>query len=195
MPEPVPFPETLTTPRLTLRVPTAADGPEMAEIINANLEYLGRWLPWAQTPRTSERQSESMAQAHDRFLRTEDLMYLIVLEGRIIGSTGIHRIDWDVPVGDIGYWVAEAEMGHGYVTEAAQAQTELALRPVSAGGLGFERIEIRCDPHNARSAAVPRRLGYELEARLKRNARAADDSGQLRDTLVFARWPSGSGEN
>ena len=189
MPAPLAFPETLDTARLALRVPTAADGPAMAELVNANLEYLRPWMPWAQTPRTPEQQRESMARAHDLFLQGEDLMYLMFRQSRLIGSCGLHRIDWAVPSGDIGYWLDEGEQGQGYVTEMATALTELALKPASAGGLGFERLEIRCDPRNEKSAAVPRRLGFELEACLKRSARDAQHPDKLRDTLVFARWP------
>ncbi|WP_161881473.1 GNAT family N-acetyltransferase [Deinococcus alpinitundrae] len=191
MPDPAPFPETLTTPRLTLRVPTADDGPAMAALVNANLAHLRPWMPWAQTPRTPEQQRESMARAHERFLAGEDLMYLMLRRGQLIGSCGIHRIDWGVPVGDIGYWLDQRCEGHGYVTETAKALTELALTPAEQGGLGFARIEIRCDARNLRSAAVPERLGFEREARLKRNAADAQQPGQLRDTLIFARWPEG----
>lgn len=189
MPDPAPFPETLTTPRLTLRVPTAADGPAMADLVNTNLEHLRPWMPWAQTPRTPQQRSESMAQAHERYLKSEDLMYLMLLGGQLIGSCGIHRIDWQVPMGDIGYWIDQGQEGHGYVTETARALTDLALAPAQRGGLGFARLEIRCDPRNLRSAAVPERLGYEREACLKRNARDAQHPDRLRDTLIFARWP------
>ena len=189
MPEAAPFPERLMTPRLLLRVPTAADGPQVAGAVNANLAHLRPWMPWAQVRHTPEQQTESMARAYERFLRSEDLMYLMLEGGRVIGSCGIHRIDWQVPVGDIGYWLDWRQKGRGYATEVAGALTDLALRPAAHGGLGFERLEIRCDARNNRSAAVPGRLGYELEARLKRNARDAQDPEQLRDTLVFARWP------
>ena len=161
----------------------------MAELVNANLDHLRPWMPWAQTERTPEQQRESMAQAYERFLGGEDLMYLMLRRGQLIGSCGIHRIDWGVPVGDIGYWLDQAQQGHGYVTETARALTELALIPARQGGLGFGRIEIRCDARNLRSAAVPERLGYKREARLKRNAADAQHPGQLRDTLLFARWP------
>ena len=45
-------------------------------------------------------------------------------------------------------------------------------------------MEIRCDPRNERSAAVPRRLGYTLDATLRANARGPD--GEMRDTQVWA---------
>ncbi|WP_293911562.1 GNAT family protein [Deinococcus sp.] len=187
MPEPAAFPETLSTKRLLLRVPTGEHAAEQMKLVNANLEHLRPWMSWAQQPVTLEAQTERCLKSYERFLNSEDLMYLTFSAGRLIGACGIHRLDWSVPVGDIGYWLAEDAQGYGYATELAGALTELALRPTQAGGLGFGRIEIRCDPRNARSAAVPLRLGYEREAVLKRSAADAQ-GGVLRDTLVFARW-------
>ena len=47
--------------------------------------------------------------------------------------------------------------GKGLMTRVAGALTDLALsRP------DIERVEIHCDETNLASAAVPRRLGYEL---------------------------------
>jgi RimJ/RimL family protein N-acetyltransferase len=51
--------------------------------------------------------------------------------------------------------------------------------------LGARRIEIRCDSRNDRSAAVARRAGYDLEARLHHDDRH-HLTGELRDTLIFA---------
>jgi RimJ/RimL family protein N-acetyltransferase len=189
MPEPVAFPETLKTERLLLRPPTVDDAPALMNLVNANLEHLRPWMPWAQSPRTLEGQTETCLQTQQRFLKSEDLMYLIFSGPQLIGACGLHRIDWSVPVGDIGYWIAEDAQGHGYATEVAQVLSELALRPAGAGGLGFRRLEIRCDARNLRSAAVAVKLGFEREAVLKRNAADPEQPERLRDTLVFARWP------
>jgi RimJ/RimL family protein N-acetyltransferase len=72
--------------------------------------------------------------------------------------------------------------GNGYITEAVLRITTFALEE-----LGAQRIEIRCDPRNTRSAAVAERAGYTLEAHFRNHMRAPD--GGLRDTLVFARYP------
>jgi len=85
-----------------------------------------------------------------------------------------------VPYFSIGYWLAASAEGHGYMTEAASALVEYALRE-----LGARRLEITCDARNTRSAAVARRLGFEQEGLLRNHMRLSD--GALRDTLVFAR--------
>lgn len=176
-------PTTITTPRLQLLRPNPAYAAELATLINQNLEHLRPWMAWAQEERTTEQQAESLAKAQARFDAGEDLMYLISLEGRLIGSSGLHRLDWTVPSGELGYWLAATHEGQGYATETAQALTTLAFET-----LHFERLEIRCDPRNIRSAAVPTRLGFKREALLKRHHRDPQHPEQLRDTLIFARW-------
>ena len=100
-------------------------------------------------------------------------------DGYYVGNSGLHRIDWEVPRFEIGYWVRTSLQGNGYITEAVNGITKFAFELLKA-----ERMEIRCDSRNARSAAVARRAGYTLEAKLCHEGRAVD--GSLRDTLIFA---------
>jgi len=51
--------------------------------------------------------------------------------------------------------------------------------------LGAQRVEIRCDVKNVRSAAVARRAGYTLEGTFHHDAR--DHYDQLRNTYIFAK--------
>ena len=46
-----------------------------------------------------------------------------------------------------------------------------------------QRVEIHCDPANARSASVPRKLGFLHEATLRKRIELAD--GRYRDTMVW----------
>jgi RimJ/RimL family protein N-acetyltransferase len=48
---------------------------------------------------------------------------------------------------------------------------------------GVRRIEIRCDPENSRSAAVPAKLGFSHEATLRRQGLGPD--GEPRDTMIW----------
>jgi len=99
---------------------------------------------------------------------------------RVIGGSGLHRIDWSVPRFEIGYWVRTPETRRGYVTETVHALTTFAFDE-----LGAQRVEIRADVRNTRSRAVPERLGYELEGVLRRDC--LDPQGRPRDTAVYSR--------
>jgi RimJ/RimL family protein N-acetyltransferase len=56
---------------------------------------------------------------------------------------------------EIGYWLRADFTGRGYVTESAQAMVSLA------GTIArFRAVEMRCDPRNTSSVAIPRRLGF-----------------------------------
>ena len=50
-----------------------------------------------------------------------------------------------------------------------------------------EPLEIRCDINNIRSKKIPERLGFELEATLKKN-RLNPQTKIPSDTLVYARF-------
>jgi RimJ/RimL family protein N-acetyltransferase len=91
----------------------------------------------------------------------------------------LHRFDWTVPAMEIGYWLRPDAEGKGYVSEMVKLITAFAFTHLMA-----ERVEIRCDAVNKRSAAVPRRLGFKQEALLRGSRRNID--GVLGDTLVFA---------
>lgn len=183
-----PVPTELRTPRLLLHAPRPEDAPALHAAVHASLPELRRWMVWAQEPLDLPGTEENLREAAARFEARENLRYHVWnAEGtELIGSSGYHALDWRVPRGEIGYWVATPHAGRGYATEVARALTDLGLRTPEAGGLGFRRIEIRCDARNERSARIPRALGYRLDATLVNDAVAANDPGQVRDTLIFS---------
>ncbi|MBZ9751208.1 GNAT family N-acetyltransferase [Deinococcus sp. HMF7604] len=178
------LPAEVRTPRLWLRRPDPADAPALVSAVNASLPELRPWMHWAQAPQTLEGALENLRAAAERFESRETLRYHIWNPAgtELLGSSGFHALDWRVPKGEIGYWVATAHTGQGYAEEVARALTALAL-----GGLGFRRLEIRCDPANSRSARIPAALGYRLDAQLVNDDVCPAEPGRLRDTLVFSR--------
>lgn len=177
------FPERITTQRLLIRSPQPGDGAENCAAIQESMAELRPWMPWAQENLTADTQEAIMRRAHADFMARTDLMLLLLLKGSntIIGSSGLHRIDWRVPKFEIGYWLRTSYTGQGYMTEAVNAIAAFAFETLEA-----RRLEIRCDERNTRSAAVARRCGFALEGILRHNARD-HFTGQLENTLVFAQ--------
>ena len=100
--------------------------------------------------------------------------------GDIVGCMGLHSRVGPAAI-EIGYWLRTDHTGRGLVTACARSLTEAAL-----GLDGIERVEIHCDEANARSRAVPLRLGYRL-------ARVQDDAvtapGEVGRDMVWVYPP------
>ena len=178
------IPDVIVTPRLHLRAPDPAFAEALSEGIVESLERLRRWMPWAaDEPIALDTRRRFLRERYADFYLRRDLLLLMFRrnDGEFVGGTGLHRIDWSVPKFEIGYWIRTRDEGRGYVTEAVSAVSDFAFASLRA-----QRVEIRCDSRNERSAASPRRLGFEHEATLHNDRRDAQ-TGELRDTLIFSR--------
>jgi ribosomal-protein-serine acetyltransferase len=74
----------------------------------------------------------------------------------------MHAIDWANRKTSLGYWLAEPHQGRGIVTRGCAA-----LLPYLFDELGLNCVEIGCAVGNARSAAIPERLGFTREGVLR----------------------------
>jgi RimJ/RimL family protein N-acetyltransferase len=177
------FPHSFETERLTIRGVLPGDGERMYTAVMESLPELKPWMPWAYGDHSIEKYEVRVREGYLDWMARKDLWMVLLLKGTdtIVGGSGLHRINWDVPRFEIGYWARSAYAGQGYITEAVCGITDFAFNR-----LGAERIEIRCDALNERSTAVARRAGYPLEATLHHEDRH-HVTGDLRDTLVFAR--------
>lgn len=176
------IPESFETERLLIRAPLPGDGAAVNHAIRDSIDELRPWMPWAQAVPSVEQSEENILQAQQKFLDRTDLRLLLIHKetGQLIGSSGLHRIDWTVRAFEIGYWVRSTEARHGYITEAVRGIARYAIDE-----LGANRIEIRCDARNIRSENVARRSGFTLEGILRNEKRGMD--GTLRNTLLFSR--------
>jgi RimJ/RimL family protein N-acetyltransferase len=180
------FPHNFDTERLTIRCPMPGDGAALNEAVLESLEQLRPWLPWAMETPSVEQTETNVRRGYIRFMAREDLWLLLFLKGTniCVGGSGLHRIDWELPKFEIGYWLRTSYVGQGYMTEAVVGITNFAFDM-----LGAKRVEIRCDSLNARSSSVAERLGFPLEGILRRDRRD-HLSGDLRDTMIFAKIAS-----
>lgn len=184
----VDVPERIETDRLILRCPQPGDGATVNAAICDSLDDLRPYMPWAQTAPTLD-ESEALARRDQaKFRLRTDLVMLIFernadgLEGRLLGSSGMHRIDWDARKFEIGYWLRNGEQGRGFVTETVAALTRMAFDRLHA-----RRVEIRMDASNERSWRVAERAGFTLEGVLRQDS--LTPQGVPRDTRVYAKVP------
>ncbi len=176
------FPDSFDTERLTIRAPRLEDAAEVADAVTESLPELRPWMPWAAEPPTVEFEVGRLRQAIASWITRKDLLLHVMLKGTstfVMGS-GLHRIDWESGKFEIGYWVRTKFSGQGYVTEAVNGLTDFAFERLHAN-----RVEIRCDADNIRSAAVAKRCGFLLEGILRHDSVNVD--GQLRSTMIFSK--------
>jgi RimJ/RimL family protein N-acetyltransferase len=177
----LPFP--VETPRLILRPPQAGDGAAMFAAKEKSAAELRKWMPWAKELGTAEDSEITARQAHAKFLSREDIMILGFSRdnGEMIVSTGLHRMDWDLRIFEIGYWVSTPHSGKGYATESTTALIRYAFNALSAS-----KVVICHADGNDASARVIEKLGFEKEGVFKRDSRLPD--GTITDKHWYARF-------
>jgi ribosomal-protein-serine acetyltransferase len=141
-----------------LRPLTRRDVPELFALVDANREYLREWLPWLDSTRHEDDVRTFVEDARQKAAAGVSVQFAIVSDGRIVGVVGFHEIDRADDAVGIGYWVAESEQRRGLVTRGVRALSEMAF-----GELGLRRVEIHVATENARSRAIPERLGFRHE--------------------------------
>jgi RimJ/RimL family protein N-acetyltransferase len=140
-------------------------------------------MPWAhEDPQPLEAKVELLRAFRGQFDLGQNFVYAIFSgdESEVVGGTGLHPHAVEGGLA-IGYWIRASRAGQGLATEAAAAVTKVGFEVC-----GLDRIEIRVDPLNAPSLAIPRKLGYAEEGTLRRVLHGPDAAPRQRDAVVFA---------
>ncbi len=182
-------PSEMETERLLMRCPRFGDGERVNAAVRESAGEVGRWMPWAAPTPEPAATEKWCREAASKFISREAIHYVLFLKttDTIVGVCGIHRMDWAVPMFEIGYWLRTSHCGSGYMTEAVGRLVRLAL-----DDLGANRVEIRVDVKNDRSSRVAQRLGFQLDGVLRCDARGAEK--ELRDTRIYSKTRADFGE-
>lgn len=170
----------VVTPRLILRCWEPADAPQLTEAITSSLPSLRPWLPWTKAePLPLDERIALLRRMRGNFDLDVDYVYGIFDRAgtTVLGGTGLHT-RLGAGALEIGYWLRTDRLREGLCSEAVAALCRVAFALH-----GVDRVEIHCDPANAASAGVPRKLGFLHEATLLR--RNFDAEGVLRDAMIW----------
>lgn len=150
----------------------------MFSYVEQDRTRLERYMPWVQFTRTVDDERAYIESTHAKWDQYEFFDYGIFLveNGQYLGNVGVHSINWLNSCCEIGYWILGRFEGHGYISEAVEVLTNACHE-------FFNRVEIRCDPTNSRSARVPEILGFHFEGCLKQNIFLG---GEFRDSLIYS---------
>ena len=182
-----PPPYRIETPRLVLRCWEPRDAPLLKDALDSSLDHLRPWMPWARyEPEPLEAKVDLLRRFRGWFDLGQDFVYGIFSrdESEVVGGTGLHTRVGDDAF-EIGYWIRASRTREGLATEASAALTRVAFDVCEV-----DRVEIRVDPANERSLAVPQKLGFTQEATLHRRLPPSEGQEGLRDVVVFTLFRS-----
>jgi ribosomal-protein-serine acetyltransferase len=145
-----------------IRILEPDDAEEIFSLVDADRERLRAWMPWVDGS-TSPADPRAFIEG-ERASEGLDALGIYV-DGSYAGGIGLRP---DVQQGDaeLGYWIGSAHEGRGFVTRACRALVDHAFDE-----LGLHRVTIRVAPGNARSRAIPERLGFTEEGLMREAGR------------------------
>lgn len=144
-------------------------------LINANLDRLRAWEPWALEEQSLIQVASFSTYMLNQWVRGEAVPTVIRVDGEIAGAATA-RIEPHNKVATLGYWIASDHQGRGLVTRAVAALLDVVFTEYDVA-----RATIDTAVANTRSRAVAERLGFTLEGTL----RGAQEHGTERRDLVL----------
>ena len=176
------LPQRIATQRLVLRAWRRTDAPLLKNAIDANLDHLRPWMPWALKEPSSLPVIEQRIDKFDqRFRADSEWSYAIFSEGEkmLYGGIGMRRSNTKGAL-EIGFWLGQGWTRQGYATEAVNALVDTAFALPN-----IEGVRIHCDVRNAASSGVARRAGFVQISTIKNDK--FDPAAPARDTAVWER--------
>jgi RimJ/RimL family protein N-acetyltransferase len=176
------IPTELTSDRILLRAVRPGGGTIVFPSVRESLAELKIWMPWATDDYNGQGAEEWCRRNAAHFIERKGLQYLILLREthHHIGTMGAFNFNWEIPSGEIGYWLHTAHTGQGFMTEAVKTLTEMLQHT-----LNFNRICIKTDEQNQKSRRVAELTGYQLEGILRNDSLTA--AGRLRNTCIYSK--------
>jgi RimJ/RimL family protein N-acetyltransferase len=146
----------LLTRRLEIRPPRESD---LDAVVAGIGDFeVSKWLAKVPHPYARADAEWWLAHAIGQLRSGEGISLVVSVAGRVIGGVGIHGLPEGRPA--LGYWLARAEWGKGYGTEAARALAGHAF-----GRLGLDPLHASVFEGNTASLGVQLKLGFEITGR------------------------------
>lgn len=186
----VPLGTTIREGRVTLRVLRASDVRAMRAFLVDNHEHLS---PWLQRPRPGEVPTslvdvaKKIAGQRKEWREGRGFALGIFVEdregkrrtSRLIGRVNLNNVVRGAfQNAYLGYMIAKSHEGRGLAREAVSAACEFGFRT-----LRLHRVQAAIIPHNQRSVALIRALGFREEGRAQGYLMI---DGAWRDHLIYA---------
>lgn len=162
---------------LMLRLLEPRHAGALFDLIDQNREHLGAWFPWVERTKAVAASETFVQEGLKKFAKGNGFQLGIWSGGQLVGAIGLHYILPQSRSTEVGYWLGAQYEGCGVMTKACRHLCTYLFRE-----LNLNRVEIRCSETNIRSRAIPERLGFTLEGKLRQMGYTRDGSV---DYLVY----------
>ncbi|GLC23535.1 GNAT family N-acetyltransferase [Roseisolibacter agri] len=167
---------TLDTPRLRLRWLTPDDAPALFAIFGdpAVCRY------WSRPPLTDVPDAHALLAEIAASFAERSLFQWGIAErdgGRLVGTCTLASLSPEHARAEVGFALARACWGRGYVAEALPAMVRFAFET-----LGLHRLEADADPRNAASIRALERVGFVREGHQRERYWMSDE---WQDAILF----------
>ncbi len=134
------------------------DAEAVYTVVDREREYLRHWLPWVDYTHSPDDIRHFIARVRGQFEANQGPQAGLWVNGKLAGSVGCHPINWQNRNCSIGYWIAPEHQGKGIVTKCCARLLDYLF-----DDLRLHRVVIECGTGNAKSCAIPKRLGFSRE--------------------------------
>ena len=167
---------TISTERLRLRWLTPEDVPALAAIFG-DAEVCRFWSSPALSDMAA---AEALHSEIVRGFAARSLFQWGIAEratNAVVGTCTLASLSSEHRRAEVGFALARATWGRGYISEALPALLDFAFET-----LDLHRLEADVDPRNERSIRVLERLGFEREGYLRERYHV---NGELQDAVLY----------
>lgn len=154
------------------------DAINLCQLVEENREHLRQWLPWIDNLASPLDYDAIIPLWLRQFAENNGFNTGIIYLGKLVGSIGLHQIDWHNRHTSIGYFLAKNAEGRGIMTRVVRALLHYAFNK-----LYLNRVEIRCGEYNMKSRAIPERLGFTIEGKMRDGEKL---HGNYHDIILYS---------
>lgn len=170
------------TPDLELRLLQPGDANALFPVVDANRKYLREWLHWIDGMKSIRDAEKFIATASRDYAATQAFTSGIWSAGQLVGAIGHNRIDWQIRMGNPGWWLIPAAQHQGIMTQCcrvvfAHAFTQLQL----------DRLCVGVATGNFHGRKMVQRLGFTQVSTLRNAERL---QGRSVDHFVYSLTPA-----
>lgn len=171
----------LETKRLILRKHKKSDWKDLVE--GTGNYDVAKMLTTVPYPNTRKNAEDYIKKSLKRWKKKviNDYVFVIELksEKKVIGSVGLHKVNFFHGVGTTGSWINKKYWRNGYVTEA-----KIAINDFAFNELKLRRIESGAFTNNKASNSVQLKMGYKLEGTKRKNVKCMA-TGKIHDENIY----------